>query len=92
MPSRKEELPLPREIKTIKLLRNNWKNLKRGFLRLRFFVEKSCTIFILLTTIIVGKQGKICYNIDILTKEKNINDGDLKNENGSTFRNERYYI
>lgn len=55
-------------------------------------VEKSCTIFIFLTTIIVDKRGKICYNNAILTKEKNSNDGDSKNENGSIFRNERYYI
>ena len=55
-------------------------------------VEKSCTIFTFLTTIIVDKRGKICYNNAILTKEKNSNDGDRKNENGSIFRNERYYI
>ena len=60
--------------------------------RREHIVEKSCTIFIFLTTIIVDKRGKICYNNAILTKEKNSNDGDSKNENGSIFRNERYYI
>ena len=54
----------------------------------KFFVELSCTIYLLLSIIIIDKQGKICYNIDTITQLGDQN-GSSNHQENQTFRRKR---
>ena len=52
------------------------------------FVELSCTIYSLLSVIIIDKRGKICYNRDTL-KQLGEQNGSSNHQENQTFRRKR---